>query len=334
MTDNAPSISVIMSVYNDAIYLREAVESILQQSFTDFEFIIVDDCSTDGSSDILVEFCKQDIRIKLISNKENRGLTVSLNKGLELARGEFIARMDSDDIAIVDRFEKQIAYMNEHLDCVALSGKVSFIDDDGLKLGEVSNPLKHDAIEEELWQGLGLSMVHAAVMFRKNAVGAVGGYRIEAGSCEDLDLYLRLGEVGLLANLDDELLLVRRHYESVSAVTKRKKRNFLHRLIGLRRAGLKSEEGPQWRMGVLRRAAERRGMDINNIKLFDFSTPRSRAEWHADIAWRAYKQGYKKAAYKHSRLAVRNGAFEYLAWRAFLYLGNGVGRRILARRSS
>ncbi len=348
-----PLISVVMSVYNAEKYLREAVDSILNQSFTDFEFIIIDDCSTDGSAEILFEFSEKDDRIRLITNDNNCGLTLSLNKGLRLANGEFIARMDGDDIADVNRFEKQIAYMLEHNDCVVLSGKVAFIDSDGMKLGESDNPLGHVDIEGRLWQGFGSAMVHAAVMFRKAAVDKVGGYRIEAGRSEDLDLYLRLGEVGKLANLQDILLQFRRHCKSVTAVAKKEKKKFLHGLAGW--TGLKKEkdshpsfakgygehskkaknsqkEEQQRRLVVLRDAAERRGMDTDKIELFDFPMPGTRGEWHADVAWRAYKQGYEKAARKHSRLAVRYGPFEYLAWRAFLYLGTGLGKKVLARR--
>ena len=105
-TPVAPVISVVMSVHNGEKYLREAVESILNQTFRDFEFIIIDDGSTDGSKTILEEYAAKDSRIRLVVPWENRGLTKSLNDGLALARGEFIARMDADDIALPQRFER------------------------------------------------------------------------------------------------------------------------------------------------------------------------------------------------------------------------------------
>jgi glycosyltransferase involved in cell wall biosynthesis len=321
MTDDLPLISVVMSVYNDALYLREAVKSVLEQSFSDFEFIIIDDCSTDNSFEILQEFEKEDGRIRLIHNDVNCGLTVSLNKGIKLARGEFVARMDGDDISDKSRFEKQVLYMQEYSDCVALSGQVAFIDSDGLKFGESCNSLDHNGIEEKLWEGFGSALVHAAVMFRKDALNKVGGYRIEAGHSEDLDLYLRLGEVGRLANLPDVIFSVRRHCKSVTAIGGEKKDSHKN-----------AQKAQERRLVILREAAERRGLDAGKIELFDFPMPGTRAEWHADIAWRAYKQGYDEAARKHARLAVRCGPFGYQAWRACLYLGTGIGRRVLAQR--
>src|ERR1700722_3648940 len=102
----APTVSVVMAVYNGEKYLREAVESGLARGFRDFEFIIIDDGSTDRSLTILEGYAHADLRIRLLS-RPNRGLTASLNEGLELARGDFVARMDCDDICLPDRFEKQ-----------------------------------------------------------------------------------------------------------------------------------------------------------------------------------------------------------------------------------
>src|SRR4051794_24772902 len=112
-----PPISVLLAVYNGGRYLRAAVDSILTQTFTDFEFIIIDDGSTDGSLATLREFAQRDPRINLVS-RPNKGLTVTLNEGIALARGEFLARMDADDIALPQRFEKQIAYLRDHPECV------------------------------------------------------------------------------------------------------------------------------------------------------------------------------------------------------------------------
>ena len=101
-----PKVSVVMSVHNGSHYLHEAVESILNQTFTDFEFITIDDFSTDSSWEILTKYADQDQRIKLFKNEENLGLTKSLNKGLKLAQGDYIARQDADDVSLPERFEK------------------------------------------------------------------------------------------------------------------------------------------------------------------------------------------------------------------------------------
>ena len=125
-----PAISVVMSVYNGARYLHPAVESILEQDFADFEFIIVDDGSTDGSGAILLEFAEKDARIRLIQ-RENRGLVASLNEAIALARAPLIARMDCDDIAMPDRFTRQIEYLADHPEIAIVGSHIHEIDEDG-----------------------------------------------------------------------------------------------------------------------------------------------------------------------------------------------------------
>ncbi|MCI0471302.1 MAG: glycosyltransferase, partial [Candidatus Aminicenantes bacterium] len=107
-------ITVLMSVFNNAAYLREAIDSILNQTYTDFEFLIIDDASTDSSKEIISHY--HDTRIRLIENKRNIGLTKSLNKGLHKAKGEYIARMDADDISLPDRLAVQYAFLQENPD--------------------------------------------------------------------------------------------------------------------------------------------------------------------------------------------------------------------------
>lgn len=119
--DATPLISVIMSVYNEEMFLREAVESIQNQTLQDWELIIVDDCSTDGTRDILKELQEKDPRIRVVLNEENLGLTVNLNRALEIAEGRFIARMDGDDISHPDRLEKELSYLQKHPDLMLIS---------------------------------------------------------------------------------------------------------------------------------------------------------------------------------------------------------------------
>src|SRR5246127_2844835 len=111
---NPPAISVVMAVYNSAAVVAEAVDSVLNQTFRDFEFIIIDDGSTDSSGDILRQYAQRDARIRLYA-QENCGLIASLNRGCKLAQGRYIARMDADDISLPARFEKQFRFLEEHL---------------------------------------------------------------------------------------------------------------------------------------------------------------------------------------------------------------------------
>lgn len=119
--DTTPLISVIMSVYNEEMFLREAVESIQHQTMQDWELIIVDDCSTDGTRNILKELQEQDPRIHVVMNEVNCGLTVNLNRALEIAEGSFIARMDGDDISHPDRLEKELSYLQKHPELMLIS---------------------------------------------------------------------------------------------------------------------------------------------------------------------------------------------------------------------
>ena len=130
---SSPSVSICMPVYNTKRYVAEAVESILAQTFGDFEFIIIDDGSTDGSRAILERYAKQDDRIRLIS-RPNTGIVGARNEALGLARGELIAVMDSDDVALPERFEVQVAYLREHPECVVVGSRALIIDPDGCAL--------------------------------------------------------------------------------------------------------------------------------------------------------------------------------------------------------
>ena len=212
-----PPISVVMPVYNCERYVAEAVESILAQTFTDFEFLIIDDGSTDRSLAILKRYAGRDPRIRLVS-RPNTGLVGALNEGLGLARGELIARMDADDVALPERFEIQVAYLRAHPDVVCVGGQIMNIDAAGRDLYPCHEGMDHEAIQELALTG-SCPLAHASVMMRRAAVLAVGGYREEFTHAEDMDLWLRLGEgEGRLANLPQILLKYRIHDKSVSAV--------------------------------------------------------------------------------------------------------------------
>jgi glycosyltransferase involved in cell wall biosynthesis len=215
-----PVISVLMPVYNSERYLMPAVSSILNQSYTDFEFLITDDGSSDGSLAILQAFAKRDCRILLVS-RPNTGYVVALNEMLGIARGEFIARMDADDVSMPRRFERQLTFMREHSDCVLVGSAVRYIDPEGCLLTHMHPPTSHEQIDKfhlEKWQP---TIWHPSAFFRLEAVKSVGGYRLETEFAEDLDLWLRLAEIGVVANLDELLVDYRQHPESVAATRSR-----------------------------------------------------------------------------------------------------------------
>jgi glycosyltransferase involved in cell wall biosynthesis len=210
---SSPQISVLMPVYNAERYLDEAVQSILGQTFADFEFIIIDDGSTDGSLKILRGYEARDARIRLIS-RPNTGFCIALSESVSLARGEFIARMDSDDSSLPDRFEHQIAFLRSHPNVVAVGGEVSWVDQDGDVIRNFCAGHTHEELDAAQMRGVSGVITHPAVMLRRYALLEIGGYRNELEPAEDFDLFLRLAEHGRLANLDRLVLRYRIHAAS------------------------------------------------------------------------------------------------------------------------
>jgi glycosyltransferase involved in cell wall biosynthesis len=208
----SPRVTVLMSVHNEERYVGAAVESILAQSYRDFEFLIIDDGSTDGSKAAVEAF--EDPRIRLVS-RENKGLTPSLNEGLELAVGEYVARQDADDVSRPTRLEQEVALLDAEADVALVGTNYTIIDDDGRTLTTTSVFTHPDdlAVAEILSNQFG----HGSVMMRRAVVTDIGGYDPGAGDIvSDYDLWLRIGRVGKLANLQEPLYQWRRREGSLS----------------------------------------------------------------------------------------------------------------------
>lgn len=212
-------VSVIMSVYNAEKYLEESIESILNQTYKNFEFIIINDGSTDSSLKIIQEYMKMDNRIKLIS-RENKGLVYSLNQGIKLAKGKYIARMDADDVALEDRLEKQRVFLekNNNIDIVASSINV---------FGDVDNETKIEIekifdskINEDNMEKMFLDrciIPHPTIMVKKEIFNVLNGYNESFKTAEDYDLWLRAIKAGFkIEKLHQKLLNYRVHNESKS----------------------------------------------------------------------------------------------------------------------
>lgn len=199
-----PKVSVLMPVYNSLPFLKSAIESILLQSFSGFEFIIVDDGSADGSSELLEEYSRRDARIKLIKHSKNMGIVAVLNRGLEDCQGDYVARMDADDISIKDRIKLQLAAMEEDKELAALGTSLVYIDSSGKDLGVV----RHCALGN-----LNLSrspLLHPTVMIRKTIIERYGlRYLEKYRYAEDYFLWLQLSKVGKISALNEVLLKYR-----------------------------------------------------------------------------------------------------------------------------
>src|SRR5256885_7165052 len=212
-----PTISVIMSVYNAEKYLCKAIDSIVAQTFADFEFIVIDDGSTDSSPQILKRFAEKDSRLR-VETRANKGLTRSLNEAIALSRGEFLARMDADDIALPNRLQIQVDFLQAHSDVVLLGGGYELIDGAGRLLTKIIPPADDATLQEHALSGR-TPICHPLAMMRRDAVAKVGGYDETLAAAQDLDLWLKLGEVGKLACGPDILLRYRQHAHSVSEQT-------------------------------------------------------------------------------------------------------------------
>lgn len=185
-----PKISVIMGVYNShEEQLKEAVNSILEQTFKDFEFIICDDGSTNNTMKILEKVSNSDKRIKLISNEENKGLAYTLNKCLEIAKGEYIARMDADDKCAKNRFEEQVKVFDNNSDIDVVNLNAYLFDENGIWGKETHNEIIKK--EDFLYNN---PIIHPAVMVRKSAYEKVNGYNDIKMTVrvEDYDLFMRM----------------------------------------------------------------------------------------------------------------------------------------------
>jgi glycosyltransferase involved in cell wall biosynthesis len=240
-----PQISVLMPVYQAERYLEEAVESILTQSFDDFELIVLDDGSTDTSPRILSALGLRDDRVR-VRRAEHIGLVGQLNQGIAEARGVFIARMDADDVAHPERLERQLAYLKAHPDCVAVGTGVDEVDPQRRIIRSLDIPTRHEEIESRLLQGDGGALIHASALYRADALTSIGGYREEFEFGEVVDLHLRLAERGRLANLPDTLYEYRQDIDSVCFTRRLEVRRNQDAAVreALRRRGLDPESAP------------------------------------------------------------------------------------------
>ncbi len=203
----SPILSVILPVYNCEKFVSEAVQSVLNQTFSDFELLIIDDCSTDATVSIIQSF--SDDRINLICKKKNSGYTDSLNYAISIAKGNYIARMDGDDVCLPSRFQKQIKIMNADEEVILCGTAVQIIDSDTI----LKHPINHDYIKLKLC--FSNAFFHPTVMFRKEVFNTFQ-YNKNFEPAEDYDLWTQLVFKGKVINIDEVLLKYRVHANQIS----------------------------------------------------------------------------------------------------------------------
>lgn len=213
-------VSVVMSVFNGSQFMRESIESILGQTYADFQFVIVDDGSDDDSWDILTEYAIQDDRLLLVRNQSNMGLTRSLNKALRISRGKYIARQDADDLSLPERLEKQVRFMEAHPHVVLASSNHDRIDQEGRFVRRMKLDCHFEMI---VWNLLFSNYLggHSQVMFRRDQVMDLGGYSETCHYAQDYELWIRLLEHGQIVILPDILLKYRLHDARLSNTASR-----------------------------------------------------------------------------------------------------------------
>ncbi len=304
-------VSVIMPVRNGERYLGEAMESILAQTFTDFEFIIINDGSTDNTQKIIDGYAEKDNRIICLNHDKGKGLVAALNYGIQEAEGQYIARMDADDISMPERFEKQVKFLDENKNCVVVSSSSLAIDKNGFSLFFEHKSVEHEDILLTILKGRG-GLVHAAAMMRKTALEKVGGYNQNMFPAEDWDLWFRLGKIGKFANIQQILYQIRYHIESVCSV--------------------RYEEQKIKTMELLEKA-EKDFADIlpPDFKRLSFPEPMSEVETHIYWSKRACYDGFYKSARKHACKALKEKPLGVAGWKA---LGRAMAYSFRLKRTA
>lgn len=305
MKNSNPKISVVLPVFNAEKYLDKAILSVRQQSFVNFELILLNDGSTDQSIAIIKKHADADPRIVFI-DRENRGLVATLNEGVRLAKANLIARMDADDIAEPNRLIVQHEFMEKNAKVVAAGTAYLLVDERGNPIRKFFPATTNSALQQQALQRA-TPICHPTAIFRKSAFLLAGGYRSNAMLAEDLDLWLRMGEVGDLGNVKEILLKYRQHAASLSESKQLKQLEVID--------------------SVVREAYLRRGIEVgNNLKeaLSPWRSTGTKADNFSQIlkyGWWAWSDGflptarvYAIKAMKHNILSLKSWKLLYCVW--------------------
>jgi glycosyltransferase involved in cell wall biosynthesis len=296
----SPFVSVIMPVYNTERYVAGAVESILGQTYRNYEFLIADGGSTDKSRTIVDRYAAQDTRIRVWA-RPNTSPQERLNEMLDQAQGELVARMDADDVALPERLELQAAFLQANPGYFVVGSEFLLIDPDGYPICVCGEQQTHEEIEAlQLTGKHGSVIAHSATMYRREPVLAVGKYCTEYYFGDDLDLFLKLGEHGgRQANLPQVLMKIRMHFKSVC----HKDRMLQDQSI----------------QGIARNARRRRGLPDHVVAEPESSGVPDKLLGQLDYSmlwgWWALKAGYARTAQRHGWYCVTHAPLSKESWR-------------------
>jgi glycosyltransferase involved in cell wall biosynthesis len=291
-------IDVVMPVYNAKAYVADAIGTICAQTGVAFRFIIVDDGSTDGTTEICMSYARRDPRVLVIS-RPNTGMTRAINEGMSRGGAPYVARMDADDLSFAHRLRVQSEYLDSHRGIVAIGAQAIRIDPDGWEIDCPMQPLDHDEIEASLLDRKhSTHMSHPTLMIRRDALERVGGYSEEFSIAQDRDLLLKLSEVGRLANLPDVLLKYRVHAKSLSHAKMQQHREESERAV--------------------LNAYQRRGLDPSGRLPRPPVCQKAELDYHVAWSQNALAAGNYRTARKHSIAALRISPGRTKAWKVLL----------------
>lgn len=214
MIINMPLVTVLLPCYNGELYIEEAVRSMMNQTYSNLEILIIDDFSSDNSNAILTRLAAEDNRIRLVRNEKNLKLIKTLNKGLDLANGIYIARMDADDISLPERIEKQMNFMLSNPEVDLCGTNYIMIDGEGIEMGASDYPLTNSEMKLNIL--FSSPLAHPTVIFKRDFIRDIGKYREDFLNAEDYELWIRVAINGVMANIEDKLLLYRWHGNNIS----------------------------------------------------------------------------------------------------------------------
>ena len=313
-----PRVSVLMAVFNTASFLNEALTSIKTQSFEDFELLVVDDGSSDGSTQILKLFADEEPRMRLIARK-NKGLIATRNELLYTACGELVAWMDSDDISTPDRLALQVPYFDTNPALVCIGGFAQCIDPQGQFLNIERYPLSHQDILLE--QQRGGAMRFPTTMMRRNVALNVGGFREPFRIGEDLDLLLRMSEVGQMANLSNTVYLYRQHLSSVCATLGPRWSTYRDQILALAR---ERQEFGQDKL--------QRGEAVTIAETATDNTKHFKSRTYIRWAQAASENHNMGLAWKYAWAAIRSQPFVKATWKNLIKVALRAQKIWLAHR--
>jgi len=255
-------ISVVMPVCNGEKYLKEAIESILNQTYRDFEFIIVNDGSTDKTEDIILSY--HDPRIRYVKNKTNLQIVKTFNKGIKLSCGKYIARMDADDISLPNRLEKQVSFLEKHKEIGVLGTWIENTNKDKEHKACWFTPVSPELVRWSLY--FGTCIAHPTVIIQRNIIEKIGGYNPEFSVAEDYEFWVRASHITNLSNLPQVLLKRRIHDNNISLLkTQEMEKNDI-KIMRLAISNLLNSSVSEKEVSELRRYVRSCPLNVSQIK--------------------------------------------------------------------